>query len=223
MPIESAPKDGTLVLLAKENDPKWPMRCRWWQGTHWRGWDCEDATHWQPLPAPPGSIEVKAESMAARPADQLNLPYRLRYAGATLKGEIGHLMMAAADALDRSRAASAIGDGGEPTAWADLPSGVTSRVARKAFERFQHHAEFPGSASAMREAIELADWMRRSEGAEVVPVPRDDLRQLLDAIESHWNAEMAAGRKRWNEESLMAKWIISLRVALAASAPNREE
>jgi hypothetical protein len=52
-PIETAPKDGTLILLAKAGDPDWALRCRRWQDTHWRGHDAEDATHWMPLPAAP--------------------------------------------------------------------------------------------------------------------------------------------------------------------------
>lgn len=52
-PIETAPRDGTLVLLANADEPDWPLRCRRWQDNHWRGWDSEDATHWMSLPAPP--------------------------------------------------------------------------------------------------------------------------------------------------------------------------
>ena len=51
--IATAPRDGTLILLGRKDDPDWPLRCRRWQDTHWRGWDAEDATHWQPLPQPP--------------------------------------------------------------------------------------------------------------------------------------------------------------------------
>lgn len=51
--IETAPRDGTLVLLANADEPDWPLRCRRWQDNHWRGWDSEDATHWMSLPAPP--------------------------------------------------------------------------------------------------------------------------------------------------------------------------
>lgn len=51
--IETAPKDGTLVLLGCAKDADWPLRCRRWQESHWRGWDSEGATHWMPLPDPP--------------------------------------------------------------------------------------------------------------------------------------------------------------------------
>jgi hypothetical protein len=55
-PIETAPKDGTLVLLGNANNPEWPLRCRRWDDEtwgHWRGQDGDEATHWMPLPAPP--------------------------------------------------------------------------------------------------------------------------------------------------------------------------
>jgi hypothetical protein len=52
-PIETAPRDGTLILVCRAGDKDWPLRCRRWQDSHWRGWDAEDATHWMPLPAPP--------------------------------------------------------------------------------------------------------------------------------------------------------------------------
>lgn len=110
----------------------------------------------------------------------------------------------------------------EPT-WEDLPSGVSSSIARKAFRHFMDCTEYPASTSAMRQAIELADRLRCNQPGETVNVPRDDLRQLLDMIENHWNAEMEKGRKRWNEESLVAKWIIRLRAALTASPPRETE
>ena len=58
-PIETAPKDGTLVLLCKANDPGWPMRCRRWQEDHWRGQDADEATHWMPLPDPPEARDAR--------------------------------------------------------------------------------------------------------------------------------------------------------------------
>ena len=39
---------------------------------------------------------------------------------------------------------------------------LTEAIVRRAYEHFQHDAHFPCSASAMREAIELADIERRS-------------------------------------------------------------
>lgn len=56
--MESAPKDGALVLLGKASDADWPLRCRRWTGSlagdgHWRGHDGGEATHWMPLPEPP--------------------------------------------------------------------------------------------------------------------------------------------------------------------------
>jgi hypothetical protein len=55
-PIESAPKDGTPVLLGSKRGDLWPMRVRAWSKLYdgWRGGgtSCE-ATHWRPLPAPP--------------------------------------------------------------------------------------------------------------------------------------------------------------------------
>lgn len=54
--MRTAPKDGTLILLAKVNDPDWGMRCRRWvmePYPHWRGQDADEATHWMLLPEPP--------------------------------------------------------------------------------------------------------------------------------------------------------------------------
>ena len=59
-PIESAPRDGTLVLLSKADDADWPLRCRRWENGHWRGHDAADATHWMPLPAPPLAAALAA-------------------------------------------------------------------------------------------------------------------------------------------------------------------
>lgn len=105
----------------------------------------------------------------------------------------------------------------EEATWNDLPTGVTSRVAQKAYDHFQHKSELPCSASAMREAIELADRLRAQPNEdEMVEVPAKALRDLLSAVEDHWNREMAKGRKLWSGESLMAQWIIRLRNALKA-------
>lgn len=71
LPIESAPRDGTPVIVAAKNraqtivgearfDPEDGDGNWWWAGENWgdahaesmaaRGWH---PTHWQPLPPPP--------------------------------------------------------------------------------------------------------------------------------------------------------------------------
>lgn len=62
LPIETAPKDGTLVLLWQKGHPQFVGEYvidRWWTEAEWAN-DCErlrppecDPTHWQPLPPPP--------------------------------------------------------------------------------------------------------------------------------------------------------------------------
>ena len=63
-PIETAPKDGTLILVYEPDNESWPIRsARWSQSPYPPGrWDwfyvyddClgEAPTHWMPLPSPP--------------------------------------------------------------------------------------------------------------------------------------------------------------------------
>lgn len=56
-PIDSAPKDGTAILVVEpKNDQQ--LRCAFWQD-HWKMWLSVPGrihvrpTHWMPLPAPP--------------------------------------------------------------------------------------------------------------------------------------------------------------------------
>jgi hypothetical protein len=64
-PIETAPKDGTRVLVADANSP-WPYGTD--EGPHLAAWDgycwciqldgqSARPTHWMPLPAPPAKGE----------------------------------------------------------------------------------------------------------------------------------------------------------------------
>lgn len=49
--IETAPKDGTVVLFHVTGE-RYPLMCRgddYWHRVHW----LEGATHWMPLPPPP--------------------------------------------------------------------------------------------------------------------------------------------------------------------------
>lgn len=73
MPIESAPKDGTHVLIAGGTfDAHWDeglefkgVCIAYWHGDHWHGneanahdeWKRHHPTHWQPLPAPPETAD----------------------------------------------------------------------------------------------------------------------------------------------------------------------
>ena len=78
-PIETAPRDGTVILLA-QGSPWFSVAAgRWWpenpdEGERYPWWvadDCNDdlvngwqkdcPTHWRPLPAPP-STEMEGES-----------------------------------------------------------------------------------------------------------------------------------------------------------------
>lgn len=49
-PIETAPKDGTDMLLYSFNSQ---VDCGWYQDGWIRIDACDDPTHWLPLPAPP--------------------------------------------------------------------------------------------------------------------------------------------------------------------------
>jgi len=60
-PIETAPKDGTVVLIAMRNDygaGAFSVRSGWWMNTGCRpDWSCcissQKPTHWMPLPPLP--------------------------------------------------------------------------------------------------------------------------------------------------------------------------
>ena len=61
-PIETAPKDGTLILAYARRERKPHIRVTWWRtakdGAGYIGWGEFNErywppTHWQPLPDPP--------------------------------------------------------------------------------------------------------------------------------------------------------------------------
>lgn len=57
-PIETAPKDGTWVLLYEQPQPGWsaPAHVAQWSRGEWQEageYGVNDATHWQPLPEAP--------------------------------------------------------------------------------------------------------------------------------------------------------------------------
>lgn len=71
-PIETAPKDGTLILLYPMNGDGMISTGRWCEEyQNWpagRGWfEQGEVSHWMPLPAPPNANELCGESVA-RPA-----------------------------------------------------------------------------------------------------------------------------------------------------------
>lgn len=60
--IDSAPKDGTEVLVCRPDGDEWEMRVAYWTGRRW--WlevydnglersSIYEPTHWRPLPPPP--------------------------------------------------------------------------------------------------------------------------------------------------------------------------
>jgi len=60
-PIETAPKDGTRIIVAKQSGyvMAWASSAYWFDREKYSGWtDGVDTlatpTHWMPLPAPPG-------------------------------------------------------------------------------------------------------------------------------------------------------------------------
>ena len=65
LPIESAPKDGTDILLWFGHSVGWISLCKWYQKKN-RGWCwvCSydhkahlwEPTHWMPLPEPPAPV-----------------------------------------------------------------------------------------------------------------------------------------------------------------------
>jgi hypothetical protein len=73
-PIESAPKDGTLILAWFRAQTYYPAHIglsRWWEGDkfnapNWAdGGGLGEPTHWQPLPAPPEGDDAQAPEEAA--------------------------------------------------------------------------------------------------------------------------------------------------------------
>lgn len=73
-PIETAPKDGTSVLIYGGN-PLGPLIARSWGGSVWSDGSfpgVTDPTHWQPLPEPPedGMTKRSADEWLAQPEYQ---------------------------------------------------------------------------------------------------------------------------------------------------------
>lgn len=77
LPIESAPKDGTIILVGGGNVSAGDYRSRpfssvsiaFWYADHWRGDDLQShdewwkhhPTHWQPLPKAPAAQAVRSD------------------------------------------------------------------------------------------------------------------------------------------------------------------
>jgi len=55
-PIETAPKDGTCVLVfvaARDDLPSFVTTCAWHKDAGWCADELRSVTHWMPLPDPP--------------------------------------------------------------------------------------------------------------------------------------------------------------------------
>lgn len=78
-PIETAPKDGTLVDLWLPGlpNPAFPdalttcpagreTNCRWQDGRWWGSDYMQSATHWMPLPLPPVSSQESSDAHGDR-------------------------------------------------------------------------------------------------------------------------------------------------------------
>ena len=74
-PIETAPKDGTRVLLVEAEQPT-GVSTGWWTMAGWRDFGdigCNgladySPTHWMQLPAPPRPLEARRASFASHKA-----------------------------------------------------------------------------------------------------------------------------------------------------------
>ncbi len=74
-PIETAPKDGTHVLLYRSGEYASLHEGYWklshfggshaWGGAGWTFAGFDQPTHWMPLPAPPGDIPEEVQQEAA--------------------------------------------------------------------------------------------------------------------------------------------------------------
>jgi len=72
-PIETAPKDGTIIIAAYQYHP---VRPAYWNGECWMTFGCiteggEEPYHWQPLPAPPGTTRAPADLRSALEAETI--------------------------------------------------------------------------------------------------------------------------------------------------------
>lgn len=71
-PIETAPRDGSEILLRVEHEDEFVVVSGWWNQVYsapdechdyWESWfgACGDATHWMPLPAAPSPAAETGE------------------------------------------------------------------------------------------------------------------------------------------------------------------